>query len=245
MLTSPASVVRVERHERLWTFVLNRPDKRNALSAEMVEALLAGLAQAMQTPQVPMLVFRGEGKSFCAGFDFADAEQQTEADLLWRFVRIEQMLQQIYHWPALTLGLAQGKNFGAGVDLWSACQHRVATADASFRMPGLKFGLLLGTRRLGHLIGMDQARRIQEVAATIDAFQAQTLGLATQCTELGQWPDTIAVLGETSVGLDAATRASLNVALTTDTRDQDLADVVRTLTRTGLKARIAKYRAGG
>jgi len=245
MLTSPASVVRVERHERLWTFVLNRPDKRNALSAEMVEALLAGLAQAMQTPQVPMLVFRGEGKSFCAGFDFADAEQQTEADLLWRFVRIEQMLQQIYHWPALTLGLAQGKNFGAGVDLWSACQHRVATADASFRMPGLKFGLLLGTRRLGHLIGMDQARRIQEVAATIDAFQAQTLGLATQCTELGQWPDTIAVLGETSVVLDAATRASLNVALTTDTRDQDLADVVRTLTRTGLKARIAKYRAGG
>ena len=72
MLTSPASAVRVERQERIWTFVLNRPDKRNALNAEMVEALLAGLAQAMQTPQVPMLVFRGEGKSFCAGFDFAD-----------------------------------------------------------------------------------------------------------------------------------------------------------------------------
>jgi enoyl-CoA hydratase/carnithine racemase len=245
MLTSLASLVRVERQERIWTFVLNRPDKRNALNAEMVEALLAGLAQAMQTPQVPMLVFRGEGKSFCAGFDFADVEQQSDADLLWRFVRIEQLLQQIYHWPALTLGLAQGKNFGAGVDLWLACQHRVAATDASFRMPGLKFGLLLGTRRLGHLIGMDQARRIQEVAATIDVAQAQTLGLITQCTEPGQWPDTIATLAQTSIGLDAATRASLNAALTTDTRDLDLADVVRSLTRPGLKARIAKYRAGG
>lgn len=245
MLTSPVSSVRVERQDRIWTFVLNRPDKRNALSAEMVEAMLAGLAQAKQTPQLPMLVFRGEGKSFCAGFDFADVEQQSEADLLWRFVRIEQLLQQIYHWPALTLGLAQGKNFGAGVDLWSACQHRVAAADASFRMPGLKFGLLLGTRRLGHLIGMDQARRIQEVAATIDVAQAQTLGLATQCKEPGQWPDTIEALAETSLGLDAATRADLNVALTTDTRDPDLADVVRSLARPGLKTRIAKYRDGG
>lgn len=244
MQTSPASLVRVERQEKIWTFALNRPDKRNALNAEMVEALLAGLAQAMQTPQVPMLVFRGEGKSFCAGFDFADLEQQSEADLLWRFVRIEQLLQQIYHWPALTLGLAQGKNFGAGVDLWSACQHRVAATEASFRMPGLKFGLLLGTRRLGHLIGQDQARRIQEVAATIDATQAQTLGLATQCSEPGQWLDAIAALAVTSVGLDGATRASLNVALTNDTRDADLADVVRSLTRPGLKARIAKYRAG-
>lgn len=243
MLTSPASVVRVERQERIWTFVLNRPDKRNALNAEMVEALLAGLVEAMHAPKVPMLVLRGEGKSFCAGFDFADVEQQSEADLLWRFVRIEQLLQQIYHWPALTLGLAQGKTFGAGVDLWSACQHRVAATDASFRMPGLKFGLLLGTRRLGHLIGQDQARRIQEVAATLDAAQALTLGLATQATEPGQWPDTIATLAQTAVGLDGATRAHLNVALTTDTRDADLADVVRSLTRPGLKARIAKYRA--
>jgi hypothetical protein len=63
--------------------------------------------------------------------------------------------------------------------------------------------------------------------------------------EPDQWPDTIAALAETSIGLDATTRASLNVALTTDTRDSDLADLVRSITRPGLKARIAKYRAGG
>jgi len=242
MTASQSSLVRIEPQAQKWTFVLNRPDKRNALNAEMVEALLAGLEQA-RAAQQPMLVFRGEGKSFCAGFDFSDVDQQSEGDLLWRFVRIEQLLQQIYHWPALTVGLAQGKNFGAGVDLWLACQHRLAAADAAFRMPGLKFGLLLGTRRLGHLIGSDRARRIQEVAATIEATQAQSLGLITQLMAVDQWPAAIDDLSELSMGLDQATRASLNAALSPNTNDEDLADLVRSVTRPGLKARIAKYRA--
>lgn len=238
------SPVRIERQASTYTFVLNRAEKRNALDSATVEALLAGLAQARQASQPPMLVFRGEGKSFCAGFDFSAVDQQSEADLLWRFVRIEQLLQQIYHWPALTVGLAQGKNFGAGVDLWLTCQHRLASADASFRMPGLKFGLVLGTRRLAHLIGADRARRIQEVAATIDSTQAQALGLVTQLTEVDQWPLTLEALQKTSLGLDEVTRATLNAALAPNTNDQDLADLVRSVTRAGLKARIAKYRTG-
>lgn len=244
MLSNADPSVRIERQAGVWTFVLDRADKRNALDVAMVEALLAGLEQALQAAQTPMLVFHGEGKSFCAGFDFAELAQQSEADLLWRFVRIEQLLQHIHHWPALTVGFAQGKNFGAGVDLWLACQHRVATADMHLQMPGLKFGVVLGTRRLAYLIGADRARRIQEVAATIDSTQAQALGLATQLTECERWAHVVSELTETSTGLDHATRAALNKTLTPDTRDQDLAELVRSLTRPGLKTRIATYRAG-
>lgn len=243
MAATDNSEVLIEQNAHRWTFVLNRPDKRNALNADMVEALLAGVAQA-DAAKIPMLVFKGEGKSFCAGFDFSDVESQTEGDLLWRFVRIEQLLQRIYRLPALTLGLAHGKNFGAGVDLLLACQHRVASEQATFRMPGLKFGLLLGTRRLGQLIGFDKARRVQETAATIKASEAHVMGMFTQLAELSQWPEVIETLAHTAQGLDRPTRGLLNDALTASGDDEDLAALVRSVTRPGLAARIAKYRAG-
>ena len=236
--------VLIERTPTNWTFVLNRADKRNALNAAMVETLLEGVEQA-HANEVPMLTFMGEGKSFCAGFDFTDFEAQSEGDLLWRFVRIEQLLQRIYRSPALTLGLAQGKNFGAGVDLLLACQHRVSESDATFRMPGLQFGLLLGTRRLGHLIGFDQARRLQEVAATVDAPQAQALGMLSQIAPQAQWSECQADLSQTANNLDRSTRAFLGEALLASGDDQDMAALVRSVARPGLKARIAKYRARG
>lgn len=237
-------LVLIEKAPTHWTFVLNRPDKRNALNAAMVEALYEGVEQA-HANAVPMLTFTGEGKSFCAGFDFTDFEAQSEGDLLLRFVRLEQLLQLIYRSPALTLGLAQGKNFGAGVDLLLACQHRVSEPDATFRMPGLLFGLLLGTRRLGHLIGFDRARRLQEVAATVDAEQALTLGMLTQIAPKTQWPASRASLSETAENLDRATRALLSKALLSPGDDADMAALVRAVARPGLKARIAKYRAQG
>ena len=243
MAEKQTDLVLIEQSDSHWTFVLNRPDKRNALNADMVEALLDGIDRA-DAAQVPMLIFRGEGKSFCAGFDFADFESQSEGDLLWRFVRIEQLLQRIYRLPALTLGLAQGKNFGAGVDLLLACQHRVTTEQATFRMPGLKFGLVLGTRRLGQLIGFDKARRVQEVAATLNASEAHAMGLFTQMAEVSQWPEVMQSMAQTAQGLDRPTRGLLSEALTAPGDDQDLATLVRSVTRLGLKARIAKYRAG-
>ena len=118
----------------------------NALSAGLVEALIAAVDQA-QAEQARAIVFQGEGRNFSAGFDFGDWESHSEGDLLLRFVRIEMLLQRVAATPCLTVALAHGRNFGAGVDLFGACKWRLATPDASFRMPGLKFGLVLGTRR--------------------------------------------------------------------------------------------------
>ena len=235
-------LVLIEQTPTNWTFVLNRPDKRNALNAAMIEALLEGVDQA-HASEVPMLTFTGRGKSFCAGFDFTDVDAQSEGDLLWRFIRIEQLLQRIYRSPALTLGLAHGKNFGAGVDLLLACQHRVSEPDATFRMPGLQFGLVLGTRRLGHLIGFDQARRLQEIAATVDAPRARSLGMLTELTDVAQWPECQAALSQTAANLDRPTRGLLSEALLAPGDEQDMAALVRAVVRPGLKARIAKYRA--
>ena len=163
--------LRVERRGALHLLTLARPDKMNALSAGLVEALIAAVDRA-QAEQARAIVFQGEGRNFSAGFDFGDWESQSEGDLLLRFVRIEMLLQRVAATPCLTVALAHGRNFGAGVDLFGACKWRLAAPEASFRMPGLKFGLVLGTRRFAALVGAERARTILEQAATFDAEAA-------------------------------------------------------------------------
>lgn len=226
-----------------WTLVLNRPDKRNALSAELVEALHDALDRA-HASQGHSLTLRGEGRSFCAGFDFAGFEAASEGDLLWRFVRIEQLLDKLYASPMATLAYAHGKNFGAGVDLLVSCQRRLASEDASFRMPGLKFGLVLGTRRLAARIGADAARTVQEVAATLSATEALEKMLITAVVAPDELDAATERLREAALALDADVRGTLYQVLNDRDADRDLASLVRSVMRPGLKRRIESYRAG-
>jgi enoyl-CoA hydratase len=245
-LASTSETVRVERSGSTWTLTLNRPEKRNALNADMVEALHAAVS-LVHAEAGDVLVLRAEGKSFCAGFDFSGFEQASEGDLLWRFVRIEQLLQTLQHSPCLTVALAQGPVFGAGVDLLVSCKRRIAQADASFRMPGLKFGLVLGTRRLAALIGAQSAREIQEVAATLSASEALSRGLLSSVAEMSAWPDVVSESEAIAAALEPQVRANLYRVLTTDPGAADLADLVHSVVGSagglGLKARIAKYLA--
>ena len=235
--------VRVERRDAAWTLVLQRPDKRNALSAELVDALHDAVTNAA-TQQVPLLVFRGEGRNFSAGFDFSDVETQSEGELLQRFVRVELLLQAVSNSPCMTLGLAHGRNFGAGVDLFAACRHRVCSADASFRMPGLKFGLVLGTRRFAELVGRANATQVLETSATFDASQAQQMGFVQQLSEPADWAESVDQTQRRAAALDPSSRAALYQALSTAQDDTDLATLVRSACRPGLKQRIAAYLQG-
>src|SRR5688572_33135990 len=157
----------VERRGTTLFLTLDRPGKMNALSATLVEALLAAVNGAY-ADGTRLLVLRGNGKNFSAGFDMGGYESQSEGDLLLRFVRIEQLLQAVRHAPFDTLVLAHGKNFGAGVDLVCACARRVASPEATFRMPGLKFGLVLGTRLFAQRVGAERARQVLQVSQTFN-----------------------------------------------------------------------------
>lgn len=231
-----------ERSGTTLTLALNGPHKMNALSAPLVDALLAAVLQA-RVDGTRLVVLRGNGRNFSAGFDFADYEAQSEGDLLLRFVRIEQLLQAVHHAPFDTLALAHGRNFGAGVDLIGACARRIADVDATFRMPGLRFGLMLGTRRFAQQVGTERARAILQAAETFGAEKARDSGFVHAIAGEEQWTDIVTEAGEASAALAPATAARLFEVITADTRDADLADVARSAAQPGLKARIAAYLA--
>ena len=236
-----SGAVNLQREGELWTFSLARPEKRNALSSELVEELIAHVQRA-SAEGAKVLVFRGEGKNFSAGFDFSDVEQQTEGDLVLRFVRVEMLLQAVASSPCLTVALVHGRNFGAGVDLVAACRQRIATAESTFRMPGLKFGLVLGTRRFGEIIGRERARALQEEAATFDAATAVQLGFLHAIAEQPEWPDAVVRARSMAAALPEWSRNALYEVLSSPREaDADLAWLVRSAARPGLKKRIADY----
>lgn len=237
---APARLVDVRIDAGVCRITLDRPDKMNALSAAMVEQLHDALDQA-HAARCALIVLRGEGRNFSAGFDFGDIDSQSEADLLLRFVRIELLLQKLAASPCLTLALAHGKNFGAGVDLYAACRLRHCAPGSTFRMPGLKFGLVLGSRRFGELVGRDAARRILEQAGTFAADEARQMGFVHDIIEQDDWRRVETEAADTAAQLQPEARAGLHEALCAEDPDGDLARLVRSAARPGLKRRALAY----
>ena len=235
-----SALIAVDIDQGACRITLQRPEKMNALSAELVDALIDAVDQA-HAQRCDAIVFQGQGKNFSAGFDFTGYAEQSEGDLLLRFVRLEQLLQKVAHSPALTVALAHGRNFGAGVDLFGACRLRVATPDASFRMPGLKFGLVLGTRRFAAVVGAQRAHDVLNHTQTFSAEAALDMGFATRLAAQPDWEDVYAQAVASARELSEQTRTQLHAALRQDTGDADLAALVRSAAAPGLKARIHAY----
>lgn len=232
----------VERSDAITTLTLNRPDKANALDARLVDALLAAVERAFEDG-TRLLVLKGQGKHFCAGFDFTGFEEQSEGDLLLRFVRIEQLLEALWHAPIATAALVHGSCFGAGADLVCSCERRIAAPGSRFRMPGLRFGLALGTRRLAARIGASEARRLLAGSAIFLADEALAVGFIDAIAGDAEWTTEIDAIATEASALSREARATLQRLTTPDTIDADLADLVRTAAAPGLKDRIRAFRA--
>ncbi len=232
----------LRQHEKHVTrLTLNRPQKANALSASLVEALLDAVDYAA-TDGTRLLILESTGPHFCAGFDFTDMQTQSEGDLALRFIRIETLLQALYHAPYETLAFAQGRVFGAGADIVASCGLRIATPDTTFRMPGLRFGVVLGTRRLTCRIGSDKARDILATSRTFNAEEALSIGFLTGVSAQNGWPDLRSAAQAAAETLPPAATAALHRRTVTDNRAEDMAELVRSVSTPGLKERIRRYR---
>jgi len=232
----------LRKHENHVTrLTLNRPQKANALSAPLIEALIDAVEYAA-TDGTRLLILDGAGSHFCAGFDFTDAQVQSEGELALRFIRIETLLQALHHAPCETLALAHGRVFGAGADIVASCGIRIAVPGTTFRMPGLRFGVVLGTRRLVHRVGADQAREILATSRSFDATEALASGFLTGIKTQDEWPVLIAAAQSAAETLTPAAAAALHRRTVTDSRAEDMAELARSVSTPGLKERIRKYR---
>lgn len=237
-MTEPTALT-VEDSAGILTLTLNRPEFANALSPHLVETLITVLSSVENTR---LCVIRGEGKHFCAGFDLSDIDDLSDSNLLWRFLRIERLFQLVYHAPFPVMAMAHGQVVGAGADLFAASTRRVASADARFRFPGWNFELALGTRRLSRLIGADAARDLLIDTKVVQAEEAVALGLATDLYEISDWDYLVSQMAKRTKVLSSTAMADMLDLTATDTSNDDIAAIVKTAGRPGLKDRIVAYR---
>ena len=226
--------------------ILNKPERGNALGPDQVEALLDALTDAA-SDYVHTVALSGNGKHFCTGFDLSDLSLQGDGDLLLRFVRIELLLATIWQAPFRTVALAKGRTWGAGADLFAACDIRVALPETRFKFPGAGFGLVLGTRRLAERIGPDATKSCVLTGREMALTEAATSGLVSDVLEApSTFEDWLFALPEpvvspvTRTALFAAVRGGGPGSL----EDHDLAALVRSAARPGLRARMEAYAAG-
>lgn len=234
-------IVQTQRRGDVLTATLDRPQRANAVSPELTEQLIEVVDQA-RYDGVRALVLRSSGKHFCAGFDMDGVLDQSEGDLLLRFVRVEQLLQRIRCAPFLTIACVAGKAVGAGADIAAACAHRFIDPASTLRFPGFRFGVALGTRHLATVIGTAAARDLLLGSREVDAAAALHIGLATAVVEKGQFDAAIDSAVRAAQGLDGPSVAAVLDRTATSRADaEDMAALVASLTRPGLHARLARY----
>ncbi len=234
------NVLEITRNGSHTSVTLNRPDKANALVAPLVVALQNAIDTAKNDGTTTFTI-QGNGRNFCAGFDLSSLASETDETLIPRLLELERMLQSIYYAPFATIALIHGGAFGAGFDVATACDYRLATPDARFRMPGWRMGLALGTRRTAQRVGAERAFVFLRDALTINAETALQQQFVTELADPVTWPRRVEEIGAVNAKLPAKAYAQLKRLLQTDTAEADLRDLHASLTATPLKARMQKY----
>lgn len=164
------------------TLWLARPDKHNALSAQMIRELTEA-AQILGTdPAVRVVVLAAEGKTFCAGGDLGWMQDQMAADSDTRRSgarELAMMLNALNTLPKPLIGRVQGNAFGGGVGMISVCDVAVAVPQARFALTETRLGLIpatIGPYVLARL-GEGKARRVFMSGRAFDAEEATRLDL--------------------------------------------------------------------
>lgn len=173
------------------TLALNRPEKHNALNAELVTALHATLLDAERDSQVRAIVLTGAGTSFCAGADIAhmrSMREASEADNLEDARLLAQCLRALDEVDRPLIVRVNGNVFGGGVGLVACADIAIGAIGAKFALTEVRLGLAPATISpyLIRAIGARQARRLFLTALPFDANEARTIGLLHDAVAPGE-----------------------------------------------------------
>ena len=179
------AIVETEDRGAVRHVVLNRPEKRNAMNGELVQAIGVALKAAANDPDVHCVVVRGEGPMFSSGMDLSDLVALSQAPENLRAFRGEILaiwnLAEEMAKP--TICQIHGGAIGGALELALACDLRVAAQDALLGLPETRVGLIPdvgGSSRLPAVVGLGRAKEMIMTARLIDGVEAERIGLVNR-----------------------------------------------------------------
>ncbi len=174
--------VTVEREGTTAIVTMRRPEKRNALSLDMMRELEADLAGLGEDRTVRVIALAGEGPAFSAGHDLNELQGRTQAEYVEIFDQCVALMQRIEAVPQPVIAEVGAIATAAGCQLVAACDLAVASTQARFATPGVRIGLFCSTPMvaLSRAIGRKRALAMLLTGDPIDAETALAWGLVNR-----------------------------------------------------------------
>lgn len=183
------SEIEVSSSDGVVTLALNRPERRNALSAALGHELLRTLKELAQDDAARVLILTGAGKAFCAGGDFADieaanADPRKAKEGVGVFLEVFRALREV---PFPSIARINGDAVGGGCCLALGCDFKIAVRGARLALPFVNIGLagadLGASYILPRLVGLTRATELLLLGRTVTAVEAAALGMIHRAVE--------------------------------------------------------------
>jgi len=180
----PYHAIHLEFTGEIAMITLSRPEKRNAITAEMIAELFTAFTE-IEASSARVLILTGAGKAFCSGMDLdalkaiaeqSPAEQREDAD------RLARLCLRIWNFPMPTIAAVNGHAIAGGCGLATLCDFTIAVPEAKFGYPEVRIGFLPAVVSvfLVRQIGEKHARDLLLTGRAIEAAEAHRLGLVSQ-----------------------------------------------------------------
>jgi len=162
--------------------LLNRPERRNALSLELMLELIAALDEIGRTREARAVILRGAGKAFCSGHDLSQMTGRDINDYRRIFDVCSDLMMKLQQIPQPVIAEVHGVATAAGCQLVAACDLAVASEEAAFATPGVRIGLFCTTPMvaLTRAIGRKRAMQMLLTGELVNAATAAEWGLVNQ-----------------------------------------------------------------
>ncbi len=216
------SLILYERRGPSAWITLNRPEKLNAMSDVLVDQLEAALDQAEADDEVRIVVLRGAGRAFCAGYDLEQEAHEGEPSITeWHELlsRDVEVTMKLWALSKPTIAAVHGWCLAGGMEVAMACDLLICTDDARFGEPEVRFGSGPVTLLMPYVLGERRTRELLLTGDSIDAATALAWGLANRVVpadqleaEVQEWvariaPTPLRVLQLTKQALNRAQKA--------------------------------------
>ena len=183
-MTDPNDCLQVQKTAYVCTLTLNRPEKRNSLTPELLVQLTETLDSLSSNDETRTVIIRGAGdKAFCAGYDIGQLvfdETTDNGQMTDRENPFENAMEAIVNFPYPVIAMVNGYAFGGGCDLAASCDIRIGTHDTKMGMVPAKLGVVYsidGLRRFVRAVGFSNAKDLFFTGATFEAEKLKEFGM--------------------------------------------------------------------
>lgn len=225
------SIVEFESKERVGYITLNRPEKRNALSDEMVHELQKVFDENIDNVEIKVMVIRAEGKVFCAGADLAYLKKlraNSYEENLEDSQQLKRLFHTIYTYPKVVIAQVQGHAIAGGCGLATICDFVFTTPEAKFGYTEVRIGFIPALVKVFLLrkIGEGRAKELLLSGDLISAKKASDFGMVNFINSLETLEDHVFNFAQKLCNSNSATSMQLTKQMIANVQTLPLDDAL-------------------